>query len=85
MNIHLHIDELVLEGLPPQATDSIALKAALETELVRMLANGGPAPGPYGGGSRPSVSTDDIQLAEGSTATVLGQQIGQTVYRGIYR
>jgi len=85
MNIHLHIDELVLEGLPPNATDADTVKAAVAAELARMFAGGDLAPGLRHGGARPPVATDDIHLGKDGNATDLGRRIGQTLYRGINR
>ncbi|MEA3276257.1 MAG: hypothetical protein U9Q81_13400 [Pseudomonadota bacterium] len=85
MNVHLHIDELVLEGLPLEATDAAAVKAAVETELTRLLANGGLAPDLRTGGARASVPAGDIHLGGDRTPSDLGRQIGRTLYRGINR
>ena len=40
MSIHLHIDRLVLEGLPLSPTDGPLLQAALESELTRLMGDG---------------------------------------------
>lgn len=85
MNIHVHIDSLVLDGLPVDAGDGGLVQAALEAELTRLLAAGALAPGLRAGGARPSVPSEEIDLTGDATPATLGQRIGEAVYGGISR
>ena len=37
-SIHLHIDRIILEGLPFNAADAAPIRAAIEAELTRLAA-----------------------------------------------
>jgi hypothetical protein len=41
VTINLHIERLVLEGLPMGASDKLIFLASFEVELARLLRNGG--------------------------------------------
>ena len=84
MNVHLHIEQLVLEGLPVAAGDGGAIGAAVETELTRLLAGGISGPG-LRGGARDAVAGADVQLTGDDTPLSVGRQIGRAVYGGINR
>ena len=80
MNINLHIERLVLDGLPLERRDGAALQAALETALADLLAarglpqtlqSGGAVPW-LSGGPQPTVSSGDPASA--------GTQIAHAVY-----
>jgi hypothetical protein len=85
MNLHLHIDHLVLEGLPVREEHGAAVRAALEAELTRLLAGGGVPPLLRDGGAYAAVRTGDIQLNGNESPAALGQQIGRAVHGGISR
>ena len=72
MNISLHIERLVLDGLPAHAGQVVVLQAALETELARLLAEHGlPGVTP---GAIPQLAAAPIQLSAGAPAQ-WGRQI----------
>ncbi len=83
MNIDVHIERMVLDGLPVTAGQSNDLQAAVEAELARLLLEGGLAPEIRSGGTLRSVRADDIVVATGNNPSILGRQIAQSVYRGI--
>ena len=85
MTIHLHIDTLVLDGVPVEVGDGEAVRAAVVEELTRLFASGAGVPDLRSGGARASVPAEGIRLTEGQTPAALGQQIGQAVYGGISR
>jgi hypothetical protein len=85
MNVHLHIEQLVLEGLPVGAGDGGAIGAAVETELTRLLAAGVLGLDLRSGGSRPSVSAESIHLSGNDTPGSVGRQIGRAIFGGINR
>lgn len=41
MKISVHVERLVLEGLPVSVSERPLLQAAIEAELTRLLRNGG--------------------------------------------
>jgi hypothetical protein len=83
MNINLHIERLVLDGLPIARSQGVLVQRAVETELARLLAADGLSPGLLGGGVLPHVPAIDIQLTSGNDSTVIGRQIAQSVHGGI--
>jgi hypothetical protein len=83
MNIQVHIERLVLDGVTVAPGDRPELQAAVETELARLLADGGLSPALLGGGAVPSVRTGETQLSPEGDAVGIGQQIAAAVYGGI--
>jgi hypothetical protein len=83
MNINLHIERLVLDGLPVEAKDSAMLRAAIEAELTRLLTENGLSSGLQTGGVLPRLQANAIQLGTGGTPPQLGRQIARTVYGSI--
>jgi len=84
-DIVLHIDRLVLDGIPLAHGDSRVLHAAVEQELSRLLATGVIAPALLAGGAVPRVTAPSIALPSAASATVLGQRIAAAVHGGIGR
>jgi hypothetical protein len=85
MNISLHIERLILDGIAVSPGEGPQLQAAVEVELARLLAEGGLSPALLGGGAVPSVRAGDIQLAGERDAVGLGRQIAGAAYEGIGR
>jgi hypothetical protein len=83
MNINLHIERLILDGLPIGHGQGSFVKAAVEAELSRLLAAKGLNPDLLSGGMIPTVQADSIQLSGGSSPAALGHQIAQALYGGI--
>jgi hypothetical protein len=83
MNTQVYIERLVLDGIDVPHRQRPLLQATVETELARLLAAGGVAPGLREGGALPRVQGGAIQLAEGRDPTHLGKQIARAVYGGI--
>ena len=84
MNIALHIDRLVLDGLELGPGQAGLLRAAVEAELTRLLTAGGIAPELAAGAAMPTLQAGMIETA-GSEPRALGGQIAQAVYGGIGR
>jgi hypothetical protein len=83
MNIRLHIEQFVLDGISVPHEHRPLLRAAVENELARLLAEGGLASGLLAGGALPEVPAPAIQLTDQGDPVHLGQQIAQAVYGGI--
>jgi hypothetical protein len=84
LKVKLHIERLVLEGLPITHADGPAVQAALEAELSRLLTQRALGLGLATGGAVPSVPAENIRLNGGSPAQI-GGQIASSVYRGMIR
>ena len=83
MNINLHIERLILDGLPVEQRQGLTLQAAVERELVRLLTDSASVAPFNTGGTLASVKGGSIQVAEGAEATGLGKQIAAAVYGGV--
>jgi hypothetical protein len=83
MKINLHIDRLVLAGLPIDHHQGPLVKAAVEAELSRLLAANGLANGLMNGGATPSVPAPGIEMSSDGNPARLGHQIGSAIYGGI--
>lgn len=83
MNINLHIERLVLEGVNIALGQRHLLQASVEAELTRLLTAGGLSPSLAQGTALPRISASGIQLMAGDNPTQIGQQIAQSVYGGI--
>ena len=84
MDIKLHIEQLVLNGLPITSSQKPLVKAAVEAELTRLVADGGLTPELASGVVMPSITVDGIEHKGGSSSQ-MGQKIARSVYRGIGR
>lgn len=77
MTIDVHIDELVLDGVP--ATAGRPVGAALRRELARLLARGIPDALSHGGGVS-GISATDLQLHPEASPRVVGRQLAAAIY-----
>jgi hypothetical protein len=82
MDINLHIERLVLDGIKLNHYQRRQLQASVQTELARLLIDGGLASSFMQGVAMPKLNANAIQT-RGNDATQLGQQIAQSVYGGI--
>jgi hypothetical protein len=80
VNINLHIDRVVLDGILLSPSERGVFHACIETELVRLLMGGGLSRSLDHSTSVPLISADSILLAVGKEPKQLGQQIAQSVY-----
>lgn len=85
MNISVHIERLILDGLTIPAGQHKLLQAAIEAELSRSLAADGLAPSLLAGGAMPYIRGGSVQLTGQASPSDLGQQIARAVYGGIGR
>ncbi len=83
MNINIHIERLILDGLPITHSQRPLVQASVEAELARLLASDGLTSALQIGGAVPYMPGGSIQLARDSNPHKLGQQIAQAVYGGI--
>jgi len=83
MNINLHIERLVLDGVNIAAGEDHMLQSIVASELTRLLTDGGVSSGLVKGAVLPRIAASKIQLNDCNNSTQLGQQIAQSVYGGI--
>jgi hypothetical protein len=83
MNVRLHIERLVLDGLSIESGQEPFLRAALEAELTRLIVDGG-ANNLMSAETVPRMSAPGIEAAEGGGGDPahLGRQIARSVYDG---
>lgn len=82
--IKVHIERLVLDGLPVTRAQGPLVQAAVEAELSRLLSEGGLGHELAAGGAVPAVRADSINSA-GKSPAQIGRQIAKSVYGGIGR
>ena len=82
MTITLHIERLILDGLPIGVHQAGAVEGSIRRELTRLLVEGGIAPELAAGGMTPSLPA---QTASHATPhpDALGQQIARATYRSV--
>jgi hypothetical protein len=81
MNITVHIERLILDGLPVNGNDGATIQAAVETELSRLLTEQG-LPG-MSAGNASNLSAGPIELASETKPAHLGHQIAQAIHAGL--
>ena len=81
MTIKLHIERVILDGVP--VDHPRALRSALERELSQHLRQGGLSAEFRNGGAVPHVSGGSIEIGREQSSAKLGRQIAAGVYRGI--
>ena len=82
-NINLHIERLILDGVPLSHGQRPLVQAAVEAELARLLTSGGLSAELQSGGALRHVPGGNIQLSSDGNPHRLGQQIAHAVYSGI--
>lgn len=80
-SIELHIEELVLHGLPLTRRQGSDVQAAVETELARLLTTQGLKHSTSG--ATPHLSAGSIQFAGNDHPSRLGHQIAHAIYGGL--
>ena len=81
MNIHLHIEQLVLDGLPVTGGEGALVQAAVEFELTRLLAEG--RLNHLKNGAVAHSFAPAIQVAQSADAMRLGHQIARAVHSSL--
>ena len=85
MNINLHIEQLVLDGVGVKPHQKNEIKVAVEAELRRHLINQGNDSTIQSNNNRRLVKGDSISIENNHKPASLGQQIGKAVHRGIVK
>ena len=85
MEIRVHIERLVIEGLPVPPGQRPLIRAALEAELADKLAASGPGPAMLADGTIPRLAAGTIHLGPQPGAAALGRQIAGAIHTGLAR
>ena len=83
MNVKLHIEKLVLDGIDLAPEQRRQLQAALEAELGSLLTAGGIGADLAAGAMVPSVGAKSLEMSGDGNPAQLGRQIANSVYGGI--
>lgn len=83
MNLNLHVERLILDGMDIPARHHPAIQEAVITELTRLITEGSLKLGLDADSSLYEMPSATFQLSNGSEPTELGQQIARAVYGGI--
>jgi hypothetical protein len=82
MKVRIHIERLVLEGLPVARGGSALLQAAVESELSRLVGEGGIHSSLVSGGALAHAAGDRMEFQSGAKPAALGAQIARAAYKG---
>lgn len=85
MNVTVHIERLIITGLPLTDGDGDTLRTAVAAELTRLIVEGGIAPALREGGSLASLRGGQFRAAAGAVPARLGVGIANALYGGIGR
>ena len=80
-DIAFHIDQLMLEGLPP--SDRYQFGNAVQTELERLLAQKGMPPNLTSSAELEQLAAGTILITAAPRPATIGRQVAEAVYRGI--
>jgi len=83
MNITLHIERLVLDGVSLGPGGGQCFLAAVEAELSRLLADGGLGPAFRSGGTVPRVKAAAVSISRKGDPAELGMAIARSLYHGL--
>lgn len=83
MNIELHIERLILDGLEVEPRNRAQLQAAVEAELTRLLTTRGLKAELLSGAPVRSIDAGEMRVNRGTPAAQLGNHIAQSVHSGI--
>jgi hypothetical protein len=85
MRIDVHIERLVLEGLPVTSADGPRVRAAVEAELARLLATGELGREPIAGGAMARAPAPQISIGQNGRPDAIGRAVARSVHAGIGR
>jgi hypothetical protein len=83
MSIAVHIERLVLDGVPIPHRHRAQVQAAIQQELSRLIAANGLAVDMQASGVLPRVGGGEIHLEDDEQPGRLGAQIARAIYKGI--
>lgn len=81
-HVRVHVGHVVLDGIALAPADRPLLHAALQSELARLLGEGGVSPDYAAGGAAPRLRAPAVVDSAADPAS-LGRQIAHAVFAGI--
>ena len=78
MNLHVHIEELILHGFAPG--DRARIADAVQSQLTRLFTEGGVPPALANGGAVDRMNAGAFHTATSAPPEATGARIAQTVY-----
>jgi hypothetical protein len=85
MKMNVHIERLILEGLPVGSDEGSRVRAAVIAEMQRLIGIHGISPELRSGGMVPAIRADAMQISKKGSPGQLGTQIARAVYGGLRR
>lgn len=85
MRVRLHIERVVIEGVPIGARDAALVQRALEHELARSLAADPPPRNRLVDGAVSDLSAPPLRLRNASSPGRLGRAIGRSISSAMRR
>lgn len=85
MKISVHIERLVLDGLPMSRHDGPKVRAAVEAELARLLGSQGLSNEFRSGGAFATLTANPLRLESRTNPRQIGRQIARSVHGGFAR
>lgn len=82
MKINVHIERIVLDGLPVDRHSAPMIQEAVQAEMTRLFADNGASQSLLSGGVVPSLRTAPIQITPQSNPNALGHRIANAVHGG---
>jgi len=83
MNVRLHIERLILDGVPMSPAGGRRMEAAATHELTRLLASGNFSSSVVSGGALAQLAAGPVQLDGGRDPVHVGRQIARAIYAGL--
>jgi hypothetical protein len=83
MKIYLHIERVMLEGIPISGPERPLFEAAMERELTGLLETGGASVEWTIGTSLPHVRAGAVQIGSENGPAKLGTDVARAVYQGL--
>lgn len=83
MKIHVHIERLVLDGLPVDRHSAPMIQEAVQAEVKRLFADSGASQSLLSGGSVPSLRTAPVHFASQSQPEAVGHKVANAVHGGL--
>lgn len=85
MRINLHIERLVIEGLPLEQAHASLVQSAVQQELAQLLGSKGIAPALMTGGAMSQAQGSNLRVGRESSPRQLGTQIANSVHEGLVK
>lgn len=83
MNINLHIERLIVEGLPLEWRERQALHGAVEKQLAHLLMTRGIPDGLHAASNVAALVAPTLHGGRDAAPQSLGTQIGNSLYAGL--